>query len=79
MVTCCTDAGTPALSAGTEGRLQAPLAMTTVRQANSPRLVLTWYPSSVRRTDVTVVLVRTGARLAAAKRPMNSVTSPTVM
>jgi hypothetical protein len=33
----------------------------------------------VRRTDVTVVPVRTGARLAVAKRPMNSVTSPIVM
>ena len=53
--------------------------MTTARQASSPRVVLTWYPSSVRRTDVTFVPVRTGAREAVAKRSMNSVTSPTVM
>jgi hypothetical protein len=34
--------GTPSASAGTEGRLQAPLAITTVRQANSPPVVVTW-------------------------------------
>ena len=53
--------------------------MTTVRQRISPPLVVTWYPSSVRRTDVTAVPVRTGARETAAKRSMNSVTSPMVM
>ena len=35
--------------------------------------------TSVRRTDVTVVPVRTGAREAAAKRSMNAVTSSAVM
>jgi len=59
--------------------LQAPLAMTTARQRISPRVVASWYPSSVRRTEVTFVPVRTGAREAAAKRTMNSVTSSTVM
>jgi hypothetical protein len=59
--------------------LQAPLAMTTARQRISLRLVVTWYPSSVRRTDVTFAPVRTGARETVAKRSMNSVTSPTVM
>ena len=53
--------------------------MTTARQRISPRLDVTWYPSSVRRTDVTSAPVRTGAREAAAKRSMNSVTSPIVM
>ena len=53
--------------------------MTTARQASSPCVVLTWYPSSVRRTEVTVVPVRTGARESAAKRSMNAVTSATVM
>ena len=53
--------------------------MTTARQRISPWLVVTWYPSSARRTDVTFVPVRTGARETAAKRSMNSVTSPIVM
>jgi hypothetical protein len=66
------------LSGGTVGRLQAPLAMTTVRPVISPSLVATWYPSSVRRTDVTFTPVRTGARETLAKRSMNSVTSPIV-
>jgi len=60
-------------------RLQAPLAMTTVRQANSPPLVVTRYPSPTARTDVTLVPVRTGARQVAAKRSMNWATSPTDM
>ena len=67
------------VSGGTAGRLQAPLAMTTARQRISPRVVVTRYSASVRRTDVTFTPVRTGAREAAAKRSMKSVTSPTVM
>ena len=59
--------------------LQAPLAMTTARQRISPWLVVTWYPSSACRTDVTVTPVRTGACETLAKRSMSSVTSPTVM
>ena len=62
-----------ARSSGTVGRLQAPLAMTTARDRISPRLVVTWYPSSVRRTEVTFVPVRTGARARAAKRSMSSI------
>jgi hypothetical protein len=42
-------------------------------------LVVTWYPSSARRTDVTFTPVRTGARDTLAKRSMNSVTSPLVI
>jgi hypothetical protein len=45
----------------------------------SPTLVATWYPSSVRVTDVTFVFVRTGARDTLAKRAMKSTTSPAVM
>ena len=41
--------------------------------------VVTWYPSSAGRTDVTFTPVRTGARVIAAKRSMNAMTSPTVM
>ena len=67
------------MNGGTDGRLQAPLAMTTARQPISPRPVVTWYPSSARRTDVTFAPVRTGARETAAKRSMNSVTCPAVM
>ena len=50
-----------------------------MRQSISPALVDTRYPSSVRRTDVTVVPVRTGACAATAKRSMKSTTSPIVM
>lgn len=53
--------------------------MTTVRQRSSPRLVVTRYPSPLRRTEVTFVPVRTGARENAAKRSMNCVTSFVVM
>jgi hypothetical protein len=67
------------LNCGTIGSLQAPLAMTTVRHRISPLLVVTWYPSSVRNTDLTFVPVRTGARETVAKRPMNSITSGIVM
>ena len=67
------------MNPGTDGWLQAPLAMTTARQRISPCVVITWYPPSAGRTDVTVVPVRTGARETAAKRSMNSVTSPIVM
>jgi hypothetical protein len=64
------------LKCGTNGSLQAPLAMTTVRARISPRLVVTWYPSWARRTDVTLTPVRTGAREILAKCSMNSITSP---
>jgi hypothetical protein len=59
--------------------LQAPLAMTTVREWISPWLVVTWYPSPAGRTDVTFTPVRTGARETLAKRSMNSITSAMVM
>ena len=67
------------MSAGTLGALQAPLASTTVRQRKSPWFVATWYPASVRFTEVTVVCVRTGAPDNTAKREMKSITSPIVM
>ena len=40
-------AGTASPNGGTAGRLQAPLATTTVRHRISPALVVTRYPSSV--------------------------------
>ncbi len=78
-MSCPTDAGTASLNGDTVGWLQAPLAMTTVGDRISPWLVVTWYPPSARRTDVTFTPVRTGARETLAKCSMNSVTSPTVM
>ena len=71
-------AGSDAPNAGTAGRLQAPLAITTARLRKEPRSVATSYPSSVRRTETTVVPVRTGARERAAKPSMNAATSPLV-
>ena len=73
------EAGTAWRSAGTLGRLQAPLARTRHRQRRSPVSVATWYPSSVGRTDVTVVCVRTGAAVASAKPETNSATWALVM
>ncbi len=79
MVSCSIEAGTASLNPGTEGTLQAPVAITSVRQRISPRLVVTAYPSSVRRTDVTFVPARTGASAILAKRSMSSTTSPMLM
>ena len=56
---------TAALNPGTVGWLQAPLAMTTARQPSSPRVVVTWYPSSACRTDVTLTPVRVAALVEA--------------
>ena len=53
--------------------------MTTARQTIWPPLVVTWYPSSTRRTEVTFAPVRTGAPETLAKRSTNSVTSPIVI
>jgi hypothetical protein len=71
--------GTAERSAGTLGRLQAPLAITTLRHLISPVLVRTSYPSSDGRTLVTWVFVRTGARATRAKSEMNATTSAIVM
>jgi hypothetical protein len=46
--------------------LKAPLAITTVSHFQSPRSVITRYPSPSGRTDVTVVAVSTGAETALA-------------
>ena len=73
------DDGTASRNIGTVGTLQAPLASTRQRQRKSPLLMVTWYPSSVCRTDATVVRVRTGAAAAAAKPATNSTTSVIVM
>ena len=61
-----TDEGTPAASAGTFGRLNPPLASTTVGASQVPRSVVTRYPPPIALTSVTVVPVRTGASTAAA-------------
>ena len=60
------DAGTASANAGTRGMLNAPDASTTVRQSHTPWSVVTRYPPSVRRTDVTVVPVCTGASISFA-------------
>ena len=78
-MSCSTAAGSASASGGTDGRLQAPLAMTTGGALISPSPVVTRYPSPAARTDVTFTPVRTGARDTLAKRSMNSVTSGTVM
>ena len=49
--------GRPAARRGTEATLQAPLAITSVRQRHCPRLVMTSYPPSACRTLVTRVAV----------------------
>ncbi len=46
--------------------LHAPVASTTVGHCQSPWSVATSYPFSVGRTEVTVVLVRTGAEITLA-------------
>ena len=53
--------------------------MTTARQAISPSLVVTWYPSPAMCTDVTFTPVRTGARDTLANSSMNSATSAALM
>ena len=62
-VSAATDGGTLAAKAGIRAMLQAPEAMTTVRQCQSPRSVRTRYPAPSLRTEVTVVWVRTGAAI----------------
>ena len=59
-------AGTAAATAGICGMLHAPEASTTVALAHSPWSVVTTYPASVRRTEVTVVSVWTGAETTLA-------------
>ena len=54
-------AGTPPCSTGTLGTVLAPGASTTDRVCHKSWSVCTTYPPSARRTDVTVVLARTGA------------------
>src|SRR6202795_1992579 len=61
-----TDDGTASEKTGTSGTLNAPVARTTVAQHHSPWSVVTRYPSSVRRTDVTVVPDSTGAAITFA-------------
>ena len=60
-VDIATAAGTEAANAGTFGMLHEPVANTTVGQRHSPWSVTTRYPSSAGWTEVTVVLVWTGA------------------
>ena len=55
-----------AAKAGTRAMLQAPDASTSVRHRQSPWSVRTRYPAPSRRTEVTVVWVRTGAAIAFA-------------
>ena len=59
-------AGTAAAQAGTLGMLHAPVASTTVGLRQSPRSVVTRYPPSALRTEVTVVSVSTGAAITRA-------------
>src|SRR5580700_3779194 len=63
-VTVVTDDGTASDKAGTCATLNAPVARTTVWHRHSPWSVVTWYPLSVRRTDVTLVPDSTGAAIA---------------
>jgi len=68
---CCAvsvaiDGGTRSANAGTRAMLCAPDARTSVRHRQSLRSVCTKYPSSVLRTDVTVVWVCSGAEIAFA-------------
>src|SRR5882672_8646379 len=60
------DGGTRLAKVGSRATLHAPEASTTARHRQSPRSVRTRYPASVLRTEVTVVLVRSGARMAFA-------------
>ena len=60
------DRGTLLAKLGTSATLHAPDAMTTARHSQSSWSVRTRYPASVLRTDVTVVLVSTGAEIALA-------------
>ena len=62
-VSVVTDGGTAAAKSGTRGRLNAPVARTTVGHRHSPWSVTTRYPSSVRLTEVTVVSACTGASI----------------
>jgi len=58
--------GAGSAAAGMCAMLFAPLAKTNVRQCQSPWLVATWYPDSLRRTAVTTVSVCTGAEITCA-------------
>ena len=60
---------------GMLGILQAPVAKTTVRLCQSPRSVDTRKPPSFSRSEVTLVLVSTGAEITLAYRSMNPMVS----
>ena len=57
-------------TAGMHGMLHAPVAMTTVRQSQSPWLVETRYPPLWFATDDTAVWVLIGAENESAYRSM---------
>jgi hypothetical protein len=59
-------AGTSRNIAGTWGTAEAPEADTTARACQVSWSVCTTYPRSTGRTDVTVVLARTGAAVSFA-------------
>jgi len=71
--------GTADAKAGTLGKLNAPVATTTVGLLHSPCSVVTRYPSSVRRTEVTVVPSINGAPITLAYSAMKSATWSALM
>src|SRR4029453_18115722 len=74
-VRLATLAGRPAPSDGIEARLQAPLAITSLRQRHGPWLVESWYPASSCLTRITRVPVTIGANESAAYRCRKRTTS----